>query len=80
MTTMIVKKANDEGELYAIFYIVHGSLAGQGQLMKEYFWEGPYTEMQTALQKAEALKIAYQNDDSFVVKRYKGLLEPGDKK
>lgn len=68
---MIVHKPGREDELYAVYYRVYGSLAGEGQLVKDYLWEGPYT-LKIALQRADTLKIAYQDDDSFKVKTYKG--------
>lgn len=69
---MIVSKNGSNGEFYGVYYLVYGSLAGEGQLIKAYFWEGPYTDLKAALQKAEELKISHQNDNSFVVKKYKG--------
>lgn len=58
-------------ELYGVYYTVFGSLAGEGHLIKNFFWCGPYSQLQLAVYKAAELKISYQNDDSFGVKRYK---------
>ena len=69
---MLVTKSGRNDELYGVYYRVYGSLAGEGQLVKEYFWDGPYTNLKMAMQKAEELKISHENDDSFVVKKYKG--------
>ncbi len=72
MTTVLVTKTGKKEELYGVYYTVFGSLAGEDQLVKEYFWEGPYTNLQRALHKAEELKLSHQNDDCFIVRTYKG--------
>jgi hypothetical protein len=51
--------------------VVYGSLAGEGHLVKEYFWAGPYKYMKDAFKEAQELKISHQGDDSFVVRGYK---------
>lgn len=68
---MLVTKSGRNEQIYGVYYRVYGSLAGEGQLVKEYFWEGPYSNLKSALQKAENLKISHENDDSFVVREYK---------
>lgn len=68
---MLIQISRYEGkiELYAVYYVVFGSLAGDGKLIQAYFWEGPYIDLTVAISKAEELKLVH-NDDSFVVKPY----------
>ena len=68
---MLIKITRHEGEiqLYAVYYVVFGSLAEDGKLIQAYFWEGPYIDLKAAISQAEKLKLVH-NDDSFVVKTY----------
>jgi hypothetical protein len=72
--TVLARRDGSEKELYAVYYVVYGSLAGEDQLVKEYFWAGPYGELKVAVNKAEQLKTSHDNDSSFVVRRYKNGL------
>ncbi|MCP2731736.1 hypothetical protein [Limnofasciculus baicalensis] len=67
---MLTKIINGAKELYGVYYLVYGSLAGGDELINAYFWAGPYPNLQTALHKAQDLKNSHQGDDSFVVKKY----------
>ena len=68
---MLTKIINGSNELYGVYYLVYGSLAGGDELSRLYFWAGPYPNFQTALKKAEELKKSHQDDDSFIVKKYR---------
>ncbi len=72
---MLKITSGDRQNLYAIYYVVYGSLAGKDALVKEYFWSGPFADFQLALTEAETLKISHQNDDSFVVRKYRGSVK-----
>ena len=67
---MLTKITNGADELYGVYYLVYGSLAGGDELIKAYLWAGPYTNLQIALKKADELKNSHQGDESFVVKKY----------
>ena len=66
---MLTKIVGDSQEVYGVYYLAYGSLAGDGQLVKPYLWAGPYPDLNKAFKKAQELKISYQ-DDSFVVMKY----------
>ncbi|MBE9125650.1 MULTISPECIES: hypothetical protein [unclassified Coleofasciculus] len=67
---MLTKILGDTGDQYGVYYTVYGSLAGDEQVVKSYLWSGPYTDLKTAMRKAEELKESHQGDTSFVVKKY----------
>lgn len=58
-------------ELYAIYYVVYGSLAEDDRLVREHFWSGPYESIKQASQEAQKLRDSHQGDESFVIKRYR---------
>lgn len=60
-------------QLYAVYYVVFGSLAGQDCLIQEFFWAGPYEDFTLAFQIAQQLMESHQKDPSFTVKLYKPL-------
>ncbi|HBE19200.1 MAG TPA: hypothetical protein DEG17_14795 [Cyanobacteria bacterium UBA11149] len=68
---MLTKIINGSNELYGVYYLVYGSLAGGDELIKAYLWAGPYPKLQTAVKKAEELKKTHQGDESFIVKKYR---------
>jgi len=65
------KITGSNGELYGVYYVVFGSLAGYDRLVKEYLWSGPYDRLKTAVNQAQELSRSHQNDNSFVVRKYK---------
>lgn len=67
---MLKKITEGNSELYGVYYTVFGSLAGSDRLVKEYFWDGPYPDLKTAVEKARELRDSHQDDDSFVVRKY----------
>ena len=69
---MLKKTDSDRQDNYAVYYLVYGSLAGENAIAIEYFWSGPYSDLKSASKQAEKLKIHYGNDDSFVVRKYRG--------
>ena len=68
---MLKRTMSNPQEMYGVYYFVYGSLAGVDSLVKAYLWSGPYPDLKSALLEAENLKITHQNDDSFIVKKYK---------
>lgn len=70
---MIRKTNGSNGDLYGVYYVVFGSLAGDDRLVKEYFWSGPYEDLKTAVNQALELSRSHQNDDSFIARKYKHL-------
>ncbi len=66
---LVTKKGIPEELRYGIYYVVFGSLAGEYNLVKVYFWEGPYP-LKIARKKLEKLKEFYQNDPGFILKKY----------
>lgn len=66
----MLTKIDGSNNFYGVYYLVYGSLVGGDELIKAYFWAGPYTCLQTALKKLHELKNSHQDDDSFVVKKY----------
>lgn len=69
---MLKKITSDRQDNYAVYYLVYGSLAGKDAISIAYFWSGPYPDLKSAVKEAEELKIYYGNDDSFVVRKYRG--------
>lgn len=69
---MLKKTTSDTQEYYAVYYLVYGSLAGGDSIAIAYFWSGPYSDLKSATKEVAELKISYANDDSFVVKKYRG--------
>ena len=69
---MLRKITGSNNEQYGVYYVVFGSLAGYDRLVKEYFWSGPYEDLKTAVVQARELSRSHQNDNSFVVRKYKG--------
>ena len=67
---MLTKIGDNNNQLYAVYYVVFGSLAGEDRLVREYLWDGPYKDMKAAVDKAKELKESHQNDDSFIVRTY----------
>ncbi|HBB32388.1 MAG TPA: hypothetical protein DDZ80_31870 [Cyanobacteria bacterium UBA8803] len=67
---MLTKIMGDTNELYGVYYIVYGSLAGEDELVKAYLWAGPYPNFPAAIKKAQELRESHQGDDSFVVRKY----------
>lgn len=67
---MLITKREGSKDRYGVYYLVYGSLAGD-ELVKAYFWAGPYTELKAAVEKAEELKLSHQNDNCFMVQKYK---------
>lgn len=63
---------SESQELYAVYYLAYGSLAGRDGVSNDYFWSGPYPDIKTAIEQAQKLKISHDNDDSFVVRKYRG--------
>ena len=59
-------------QVYGVYYVVFGSLAGGEHLFKEYLWDSiVYTDLKDAVEQAQKLRVTHQNDPSFVVKRYR---------
>ncbi len=59
-------------EGYSVYYVVFGSLAGEGQIYKEYLWDGTvYTHIKAAIAHAQELSAAHQDDPSFIVRPYR---------
>lgn len=69
---MLKRTDNNSQDLFAVYYLVYGSLAGGDVLVKAIFWAGPYPDFISALKAAENLKITHEQDDSFVVRKYLG--------
>lgn len=67
---MLTKILGDTDDLYGVYYILYGSLAGDDHVVRSELWAGPYSDVKTALQKAEELKNSHEGDNSFVVKKY----------
>lgn len=68
---MLRKITSINRERYGVYYVVFGSLAGYDQLVKEYFWSGPYEDLKTAVVQAREISRSHQNDNSFVVRKYR---------
>jgi hypothetical protein len=59
-------------EGYSVYYVVFGSLAGDGQIYKEYLWDGTvYTNIKAAISHAHELSAVQEDDPSFIVKPYR---------
>lgn len=69
---MLKKTMSNTQEMYGVYYQVCGSVTGSDSICINYLWAGPYPDIKAAFTKAEELKFAHQNDDSFIVKRYTG--------
>lgn len=68
---MLRKITGSNNEQYGVYYVVFGSIAGYDRLVNEYFWSGPYEDLKTAVNRALELSRSHQNDDAFVVRKYK---------
>jgi hypothetical protein len=51
---------------------VFGSLAEDGQIYKEYLWDGTvYTNIKAAISHTHELSAVHEDDPSFIVKSYR---------
>ncbi len=69
---------NGTQQLYGVYYLEY-ALPTDDEIIHEYLWAGPYTDLQAAVKKAEELKITHQNDEFFVIRQYKDILNKKSK-